>query len=786
MTPPPLRQAIDAFRANDLNTILRTAGVRDIPKFKDEKAALWAKLIADPQRIQTALRQINNRCRKALEVLQRADGELRTERYRALLTRAGIVKEPAPGKRRATYSSYGQHPEHASDPMTFEEVLAALLKYGLIWTHSLSAGTITTAKLGFDGGRFVYIPQEVAVHLPPVASLPRTEPSIAHVLPGSARTCQRDLYLMWSAARESPLQLTNAGLLRAADVKRLSGQLLVTETYSTGSKESDFRRIFFLRRLLMALGLLVAGEGANANTLTAAPDMEFWESGATQRVQTCYQSWRDGAWWHELWATYDPGSTRASGSVIDFAPNPVVKARRTVLDLLARFARDGAEWISLDAISDYLHDHDEEFLVDRETAEHRPSSYYYYSRPSVISPYQQNALGWVWEKYAQDLEAGWDGVEGAFIRAVLTEGLYWLGLVDLGYLRPVTAAGGAAPAGLQAVRLTDMGRWLLLDAEPPAIPAETGRVVVQPNFHIFAFDPISDAVLARLDSFATRLNAERAIEYELTAASVYRAQQNGQQVAEIIRWLENTTGAAMPQNVLRSLFEWQAAFERIVVRPRVGWVQTATAELAEHLMADPVLDAAIIKRVDATSLMVHADKVDLIEQRLLAAGELPVRASSAEEAPKASITLTADGAIQFAHAVPSLYVYGYLFPLADQTPDGWRITPSSVRRAVAAGLDATRIIARLESLALGGVPAGLQMRIKAWSKHYGDAVVQTFTLVQFRDQAVVNELCADPALAQYMQPFMPAANLGLALVQPDDVAALRVLLAERGVELTER
>ncbi|MEJ5200278.1 MAG: helicase-associated domain-containing protein, partial [Anaerolineae bacterium] len=594
------------------------------------------------------------------------------------------------------------------------------------------------------------------------------------------------LYLMWSAARESPFQLTNAGLLRATDVKRVAGQLLVSETYATGSKESDFRRIFFLRRLLMALGLLATGQGADANTLTVVPKVEFWESGATERVRACYQSWRDGAWWHELWAAYEQGATRASGSVTDFAPQEVVKARRVVLDTLANFARRGMEWIPFDRISDHLRDHDEEFLIDRETAEHYYGSYrYYYTSRATVSPYQQNRLNWSWDKYAADPEAGWDGVEAVFIRAVLTEGLYWLGLVDLGYLRPVTAAGGAAPDGLQAVRLTDMGRWLLLGAEPPAIPAESGRVVVQPNFRIFAFDPISDAVLARLDSFATRLNAERAIEYELTAASVYRAQQAGQKVSDIIRWLEEVTAAPLPQNILRSLAEWEAAFERIVIRPRVGWVQTATAELADQLMADPTLRETIIKRAGATSLMVHADKVDLIERRLLAAGELPVRTSNVEEAHKASIILSADGAIRFVHPTPNLYVFGHLFPLADQTADGWRITAQSVRRANAAGLDAPRIIARLETLALGEVPAELQVRIKAWSKYYGDAIVQTLTLVQFRDQSVVNELCADPVLSAYMRPFKPTAGLGLALVRPADVVVLRGLLAERGIELIE-
>ena len=367
-------------------------------------------------------------------------------------------------------------------------------------------------------------------------------------------------------------------MLRVADLKRISGQLLVPETFAAGSKEGDFRRVFFMRRLLMALGLLSAGAAPAENILSVTPDAPFWQSEATQRVQSCFQSWRDGAWWNELWASYEQGSTRASGGLADFAPAQVVKARRTVLETLTRLARDGDEWIPIDGIADHLHNRDEEFLVDRETAERVYGSGYYYSYPRVSnSPYLYNNLGWVWEKYSADSEAGWDAVETVFIRSVLAEGLYWLGLLDLGYMRSVTPAGGAAPAGIQAVRLTDMGRWLLLDGPRPTIPAETGRVVVQPNFHVFAFDPISDAVLARLDSFATRLKAERAVEYEITRESIYRAQQNGQQVGAIVAWLEEVTAATLPQNVGRSLDEWQAAFERIVVRQRVGWLQTATA-----------------------------------------------------------------------------------------------------------------------------------------------------------------------------------------------------------------
>ena len=304
----------------------------------------------------------------------------------------------------------------------------------------------------------------------------------------------------------------------------------------------------------------------------------------------------------------------------------MVKARRTVLETLTRLARDGDEWIPIDGIADHLHNRDEEFLVDRETAERVYGSGYYYSYPRVSnSPYLYNNLGWVWEKYSADSEAGWDAVETVFIRSVLAEGLYWLGLLDLGYMRSVTPVGGAAPVWHPGRAPHRHGPLAAPGRSRPTIPAETGRVVVQPNFHVFAFDPISDAVLARLDSFATRLKAERAVEYEITRESIYRAQQNGQQVGAIVAWLEEVTAATLPQNVGRSLDEWQAAFERIVVRQRVGWLQTATAELADALAADPGLAGAIVKRIGPTSLLLVADRVDEVERALLVAGELPAR-----------------------------------------------------------------------------------------------------------------------------------------------------------------
>jgi hypothetical protein len=328
-----------------------------------------------------------------------------------------------------------------------------------------------------------------------------------------------------------------------------------------------------------------------------------------------------------------------------------------------------------------------------------------------------------------------------------------------------------------------MGRWLLLDGPQPSLPAATGRVVLQPNFVIFAFDPVADSTLVKLDAFAVRVKAGRAVEYELTRESVYRAQLAGQSVSEIQAWLEDTTGAPLPQNVARTLEEWRGAFERILVHPQVALVRTATPTLADALMAHPILRDVIIKRLGETEILVKADQAGTVEEALLAAGELPVRTGSAQDARGSSIILDGLGRVTFAQAVPSLYTYGYLQPLADETAEGWRITPGSVRRAVSAGLDAPAILGELAALAKGDVPDELQKRVKSWAGHFGGASIQTLTLLQFRDQQAVNELCADPEMARYMRPFLPQANLGLAVVSAQEVEVVRTLLEERGVSL---
>jgi hypothetical protein len=542
MTRPSLYEAINLFNANDLGTILIEAGQPNPPKTKEGKTRLWLELIGQPERIHRTHARLNERARRALEQLQLVGGEMRTTRFQSLLVDAGIIERENKRKPASVWSTLSR-PEMAPHPQAFAEILAHLLLHGMIWTYGQPTAFTTATRLSFSGGRYVYIPEEVARYLPPPPAIAQAAlPTIEHVLSGSARICQRDLYLAWSAARELPFSLTNNELLRVTDLKRVAGQLLTAETVTPGTKETDYRRVFFLRRLLTAQGLLE--DDRTDFRLVANLRPAFFSQPPAARVRASFEAWRDGAWWNELWATYTQGATRASGSPADFAPRPVVQARQRVLAVLTELlslqqeqASDAAPepWIALSALDTYLHNRDEGFLVDRELAETQ-ARYYYYNSGQYASPYLANSLGWTWVDFGRDEDAGWRGVERTFIKAVFSEGLYWLGLVDLGYGQAVTPAGGSAPDGWSAVRLTDMGRWLLLGGPQPAIPEESGRVVLQPNFHVFAFDPcLRQRVWRAWTASLTRLNAERAVEFEITRDSVYRSQLAGQSVAAIKR-----------------------------------------------------------------------------------------------------------------------------------------------------------------------------------------------------------------------------------------------------------
>ena len=236
---------------------------------------------------------------------------------------------------------------------------------------------------------------------------------------------------------------------------------------------------------------------------------------------------------------------------------------------------------------------DYEFLLPRD---YRPVElpYYfsYYKYTTRRSPYISygNEMGWNFSPPFEEEIEGWEVVEGGFIRVVLLEPMHWMGLVDVGVAdgRPV------------AYRLTSAGKWVLGVGPQVDIPAAEGKVVVQPNFEVFALDPISDLTLSKLDEFADRVSAERAIKYHLTRDSVYRAQRQGWVVESILHTLASMSDTPLPQNVVRSLEEWQSLHERITIHRQGKILHAADGALLDQLTQDAEIRPHLGSRPDGT------------------------------------------------------------------------------------------------------------------------------------------------------------------------------------------
>jgi hypothetical protein len=383
---------------------------------------------------------------------------------------------------------------------------------------------------------------------------------------------------------------------------------------------------------------------------------------------------------------------------------------------------------------------------------------------------------------------------------MLLEPLYWMGLLDIGLL-------DGSPA---AYRLTPIGAWVL-DAGPKVeLPHAGGRVVVQPNFELFAFDPISDLVLAKLDEFAERIQAERAIKYRLTRRSVYQAQKRGWDAARIAAALEemgkaheedpDQSGYSLPQNVVRTLEEWQALHARITIHRRASLLQAADSELFARLLDNPSIRRHLSRPVpagndDGSVLAIVSSALGETEEltrELERVGYPALRTRSPQDALEPVLALDeskvtpAGIPIEFAVALPSIYLLEQidLFSSSDERGN-LHLTPASIQHALDHGLSIQDILERLRALHRGQIHPTVERQLRAWGHYYGDAAIERMTLIQIQDAKTLNELLDEPEIRARLRPFVPDPERALALVVADHADELLALLAQYGVTVRD-
>ena len=233
-----------------------------------------------------------------------------------------------------------------------------------------------------------------------------------------------------------------------------------------------------------------------------------------------------------------------------------------------------------------------------------------------------------------------------------------------------------------------------------SVPADTGRVLLQPNFHLVAMGPVPLAVLAQLDLFALRLQVGvGAFEYELTRESVYQAHQNGMEAGQIRAQLVEICAAPLPQNVDRTLSEWAQHQERIVFRTGIDLFQTGDPALLEKLAGLGLVAAQVARTLTPSLALLNGGGVEKLVAGLKEAGQLPIVTDALPAAADKSILLHEDGMIHPIHPLPSLFLEGRLAKIAEPSKKGqWKLSQASVRHAGGSRAKISDLLAELAAL----------------------------------------------------------------------------------------
>jgi hypothetical protein len=781
------RTLLQEYHFDLLKDMARLLAIEPASTLKTAYVDALAGRLFTPPFIERGLSLLGRRERETLAELQRIGGRALASRLRAHLVHEGVIESGTDDPHSKSLYGTGVHaPEQRR--ISFEDVMGRLMAVGVVCGQEIMDSFFSNrTKVHYDNVRTVYIPDEVSRHLPEPPPKQALEVQIEQqiqVRESSARAFQRDLYFYWSAAHTNPLSLTKEGRLYQRDLRLVNEALTFPAELGT-SDETGIPRLLFARLLLTDLGLLRAHDGSTRGV----DHPPFLGQEASDRVQQTYIHWRDGTFWNELLSTKRI-TVLGISSRLDPAPQAIADARAVVLEHMADLHRmvlqhhatsaPAQRWVPVDRLLETLRLTDYDFLFPRGYRP-GPSEYYtYYGYTSFRSPYISygNKMGWSISPRFEDEAEGWEVVEAGFVRAMLSEPLYWMGLVDL----------GLSGDRVVAYRLTPAGEWALGLGRELIIPEGEGKVIVQPNFEIIALDPISDLRLAKLDEFAERVSSERAITYRLSRESVYRAQRNGWSARRIIDTLSQMSDTQLPQNVLRTLEEWQEIHERIKIHRRGHMLQAVNGELLDRLMQDPRIGSRFANRVDQTVAIIapRRGETDELVRNLQAFGYPPARTTSADEKPPPSFTLDAEGQLRFSVALPSIYLYRQIAPLTTQDEKGrYFLTRTAVEEAIAGGMSVDEILERLRTYHLGPLPRWVTLKVRAWGKYYGDVSLQTITLIQVKDKETLRELMDEPEFDGLLCPFEPIDGKALAVIAEEDLEALYERLAERNIEVRE-
>lgn len=322
------------------------------------------------------------------------------------------------------------------------------------------------------------------------------------------------------------------------------------------------------------------------------------------------------------------------------------------------------------------------------------------------------------------------------------------------------------------------------DAQPAASPDQTpsalgaaaprGRLIVQPSYVVLLLPPLDAPTMRRLQAVAETVRVAETAEFRLTQAAAYAAAQRGESIDALAAFLEERSGAPLPQNIRYTLDSWARAFDQARFA-RDAVIVEGPAELLDRLQADPELAPLVVRRLASARLLLR-DAV-LVARRIEMIGEAPRHIRYDTGAPPCCridaagmVTITRD----------DLLAPIVLRRLAEPLGDGrFRLAPDRVRAAAAATPDGiTGVLKQLRALA-GEIPSSLVARLRLWSLPAGVVRLEQPLLLRLPDD-VLQALRDDPELAPLLADEY-RSDAALVRIAPGDRERLQAALRARGL-----
>lgn len=775
-----LKALLESYHVATLRQIAETAGLNVKQAGtrknlnKSDLHALMLKEFFTPQRISASLEELDTRERAILDRLLLRGGEATTRSLKRELARANLIdKTPKIERPRSYYRSnagtYGQDVYEGSpqnqNSRIFEDIIARLTRFGLVFSKNppATSSPTTSYKLKHHPSTLIFIPDIIRQHLPQPEPISQEQEDDdwqpTRALPGSPTLFLRNLYLYWDFVRRRPIKLLNAGYVGKRNLKAINDILLQPDPQLANvQKETQSPKLHLLRLLLQMLGLLeVQGVTLRPPNSDAKQIPAFWTKSTSEQVALILKTWMP----------LSPYSFKELGDQTKQYGPDYIQARESVIAALKNLPPKA--WTTQDLFLEDLQDSQGDFLFPaRNQVENSRSSYHSLYIGGQYFYGGRNQLLKTFEKF-----------ETQFIAYLFQNILHPLGIVDLAY--------GPGAEKNPAFKLTALGKSVLgVDKSAEAPASDTGKVILQPNFHLLAMGPVSLSTLAWLDIFSERQRADLgAFEYQITRDSVYHAQQLDMPVDNVIQWLTQATGQALPQNVHRTLQEWGAHHERIVFRSGVSLLQAANANLLEDLLETYQTGRYLNRALTPEVALLKKNKDNALVSALIDRGILPAVSGDQPQSADHSVHIQPDGTIIPIHAVPSLHLRGRLARLAEENDDGhWQLTSASLRRGGGSKTKVVKILGELARLNRGELPESLITQIKAWGGYYGNAAVETLTLIEFRDAGIIAELMQRPDLQGLLIPFS-AENRALAVIPAEKLDNIQNTLANLGMRVKD-